>query len=66
MWAVEVMLDGCPIPYEVCRCSTPNAVAAIVLALCHGDGMRPITIRRIEGEAMAPRILPGPWPEEVT
>lgn len=65
MWTIEVLLDGCPLPYEVCRCSTPNAVAAIVLALCHGDDMRPITIRRIEGEATAPAGCAGPWPEEV-
>lgn len=47
MWSIEVQLDGCPIPYELCKCDTPESVSAVVLALCRSRETRPLTLKRI-------------------
>lgn len=50
MWDIDVSLADNPYPLRLCRCTTPEIVSAIVLALCRAQEARPITIKRVEAE----------------
>lgn len=56
MFSIKVTLDGCGVPMELCRCTSPEAVASVVLALCKSTDSRPLTVQR------EPTSLP-PLPE---
>lgn len=58
MWSIEVTLDGCPVPYELCRCVQPDAVAAVVLALCRAQDARPVTVRRLPADPQRSLVNP--------
>lgn len=47
MWVIEVLLEGNPLPAELCRVESAEKVAALVLALCNTKDLRPFTIRRL-------------------
>jgi len=45
-WTIAVELPGNPIPLELCRVLSVDALTAIVGALAMGEETRPITIRQ--------------------
>lgn len=49
MWAIEVTLDGNPLPLELCKCTTPESVTAVILSITRSEDMRPVTVRRLAG-----------------
>lgn len=66
MWDVEIMLDGCPIPYRLCRCERKEFVIAIIDALLDTSETRPIVIKKSVDVPLTAVVLKGPWPEEVS
>ena len=47
MWIVEVELEGCLYPLELCRPLTADAVAEVVRTLCRVGMARPVRIVRV-------------------
>lgn len=56
-WTIRVCLDGNPIPLDLCRCISIDAVGAIVEALCRSKDTRPIVIVR-DPDQPAPVVAP--------
>lgn len=66
MWDVEILLDGCAIPYRLCTCEKKEYVIAIVDALLDTSNAKPIVIKRSADVPQTAEVLKGPWPNEVT